>query len=46
MSLAVFRAKGASDTDVFALVQARMDQLQQKYPDARFNIIDNSVNYT
>ncbi|PSH68081.1 ABC transporter permease [Phyllobacterium brassicacearum] len=46
VSLAVFRAKGASDTDVFALVQARMDQLQQKYPDARFNIIDNSVNYT
>ncbi|CAN7508986.1 efflux RND transporter permease subunit [Phyllobacterium sp. LjRoot231] len=46
VSLGVFRAKGASDADVYALVQARMDQLQQKYPDARFSIIDNSVNYT
>ncbi|MDQ0995784.1 hydrophobe/amphiphile efflux-1 (HAE1) family protein [Phyllobacterium ifriqiyense] len=46
VSLGVFRAKGASDTEVFAAVQARIDQLQQKYPDTRFSMIDNSVNYT
>ncbi|MCX8280303.1 efflux RND transporter permease subunit [Phyllobacterium sp. 0TCS1.6C] len=46
VSLAVFRAKGASDAEVYDLVQARIDQLRQKYPDAQFTLIDNSVNYT
>ncbi|WP_163278064.1 efflux RND transporter permease subunit, partial [Klebsiella aerogenes] len=46
VSLGVFRAKGASDADVFKRVQDRMDLLTQKYPDVRFSIIDNAVNYT
>lgn len=46
VAFGVFRAKGASDTEVAERVHTELDQLAAKYPDINFNMVDDSVAYT
>lgn len=46
VAFGVFRAKGASDTEVAQRVHARLDELAKQYPDVKIRMVDDSVAYT
>ncbi|MGC5780267.1 efflux RND transporter permease subunit [Methylobacterium sp. NFXW15] len=46
VAFAVSRANGASDTEVAAVVDAKVAEFQANYPDVRFEKIDSSVAMT
>ncbi|CAO4155533.1 Multidrug resistance protein MdtC [Methylorubrum aminovorans] len=46
VAFAVSRANGASDTEVAAVVDAKVAEFQASYPDVRFEKIDSSVAMT
>ncbi|WP_188053085.1 efflux RND transporter permease subunit [Sphingosinithalassobacter sp. CS137] len=42
----ISRAKGASDVAVFEQVEAKLQELEERNPDVRYEILFNSVEYT
>ncbi|RMD91855.1 MAG: efflux RND transporter permease subunit, partial [Alphaproteobacteria bacterium] len=46
VALAVYRATGASDLDTARAVEAELDDLRQRYPEAIIEKIDDSTTYT
>jgi hydrophobe/amphiphile efflux-1 (HAE1) family protein len=46
VSFSIYRAKGASDVDVNAVVTQRMAELQRQFPNIRYSRVDDSVRYT
>ncbi|KMO40806.1 ABC transporter permease [Methylobacterium variabile] len=46
VAFGIKRAKGASDVVVAKAVQAKVDQIQEEYPDVKLTLIDTSVDYT
>jgi hydrophobic/amphiphilic exporter-1 (mainly G- bacteria), HAE1 family len=46
VSIAIYRAKGASDYDVKNAVQKRMDELAARDASVSYSLIDDSVSYT
>jgi len=46
VAFAIFRAKGASDVSVSRLVDAKISDLEQRYPEVKLSRIDDSVGYT
>jgi multidrug efflux pump subunit AcrB len=46
VSFAIFRAKGASDVSVAAVVEKKMEELKAARPDVTFSMVDDSVRYT
>jgi hydrophobic/amphiphilic exporter-1 (mainly G- bacteria), HAE1 family len=46
VSFSLYRAKGASDTSVADAAATKVAELTERYPDVRFEKIDDSVTYT
>jgi len=46
VTFAVFRSKGSSELSVSDVVDAKLAELQQRYPDVRMTKIDDAVAYT
>jgi hydrophobic/amphiphilic exporter-1 (mainly G- bacteria), HAE1 family len=46
VAFAIYRAKGASDVSVSRLVDAKITDIQTRYPDVKLTRIDDSVQYT
>ncbi|MEQ1651232.1 MAG: efflux RND transporter permease subunit [Hyphomicrobium sp.] len=46
VSFAIFRAKGASEMSVQAVVDKKLGELAQKFPDVKLTKIDDAVSYT
>ena len=46
VAFAIFRAKGASDVSVSRLVDAKIADIEKRYPDVKLTRIDDSVGYT
>jgi len=46
VAFSVFRAKGASDTEVAEVVSNAVAELGKAYPDTSYSLIDDSVTYT
>jgi HAE1 family hydrophobic/amphiphilic exporter-1 len=46
VAFAIFRAKGASDTDVSEVVEGAIAELEAAHPDVSYEMTDNSVRYT
>lgn len=46
VTFSIYRAKGASDTEVADRVRARIAELAKAHPDVTYNVVDDSVSYT
>ena len=46
VAFAIFRAKGASDVSVSRVVEAKIAELEKRFPDVKLTRIDDSVGYT